>query len=98
MKLPHFLLLVFAVGVANGYWAVFATTAAEQFGTNLRATVATTAPNFVRGSLVAIELAWSGLKGDLGRAPAAAVVGAVCLVIAAVALSRLQKSFGKGLD
>jgi putative MFS transporter len=93
-----FLLLVFAVGVANGYWAVFATTAAEQFGTNLRATVATTAPNFVRGSLVAIELAWSGLKGDLGRAPAAAVVGAVCLVIAAFALSRLQESFGKGLD
>ena len=93
-----FLLLVFAVGVANGYWAVFATTAAEQFGTNLRATVATTAPNFVRGSLVAIEFAWSGLKGDLGRAPAAAVVGAVCLLIAAVALSRLQESFGKGLD
>lgn len=93
-----FLLVVFGVGFANGYWAVFATTAAEQFGTNLRATVATTAPNFVRGSLVLIELAWSGLKGSMGRVEAAAAVGAVCLVIAAVALSQLRESFGKGLD
>ncbi len=40
-----------AIGLSTGYWAVFVTAAAEQFGTNLRATVATTTPNFVRGSL-----------------------------------------------
>ncbi|MDP2893481.1 MAG: MFS transporter, partial [Sulfurimonas sp.] len=45
---------VFFLGVFCGYWALFITMAAEQFGTNIRATVATTVPNFVRGSVVPI--------------------------------------------
>ena len=90
--------LLFAVGLANGYWAVFATTAAEQFGTNLRATVATTAPNFVRGSLVLIEPAYRALKVDHGRIHAAAAVGAVCLLLAFAAAWRLEESYGKDLD
>src|SRR5208337_3431942 len=44
------------LGFASGYWAIFVTVAAEQFGTNLRATVATTVPNFVRGMVVPITL------------------------------------------
>ncbi|MCE1227370.1 MAG: MFS transporter, partial [Geobacteraceae bacterium] len=40
------------LGFGIGYWAIFVTIAAEQFGTNLRATVATTVPNFVRGMTV----------------------------------------------
>ena len=47
--------IIFGSGPRSGYWAVFATIAAEQFGTNLRATVATTVPNFVRGSLIPIS-------------------------------------------
>jgi MFS family permease len=90
--------LLFAIGLANGYWAVFATTAAEQFGTNLRATVATTAPNFVRGSLVAIEPLYKLLREAHGRIGAAAMVGAVCLVVALAAAWRLEESFGKDLD
>lgn len=90
--------LLFAVGVANGYWAVFATTAAEQFGTNLRATVATTAPNFVRGSLVVIEPLYKALRVDHGRVGAAAVVGAICLLVALVATWRLEESYGSDLD
>jgi MFS family permease len=43
-----------ALGFAAGYWAVFVTVAAEQFGTNLRATATTTVPNFVRGAVVPI--------------------------------------------
>lgn len=77
--------LLFAIGLANGYWAVFATTAAEQFGTNLRATVATTAPNFVRGSLMVIEPLYKLLREAHGRIGAAALVGAVCLVVALAA-------------
>jgi len=42
------------MGFGNGFWTVFVTIAAENFGTNLRATVATTVPNFSRGSLVPI--------------------------------------------
>ena len=90
--------VLFLVGTANGYWAVFATTAAEQFGTNLRATVATTVPNFVRGSLIAVEWAWKSLKLDLGRVEAAAWVGGVCLLVAIVAVVVMRESFDKELD
>lgn len=40
------------MGIGIGYWAMFVTIGAEQFGTNLRATVATTIPNMVRGTVV----------------------------------------------
>src|SRR5690606_37493323 len=66
------------LGIANGYWAVFVTVAAEQFGTNLRATTATTAPNFVRGSLVFVSLGYAALDATLGSKPlAAALVGVI---------------------
>ena len=61
------------LGVATGYWAVFVTVASEQFGTNIRATVTTTAPNFVRGSLVPVTLAFEALRGPLGVTGAALV-------------------------
>ncbi|MFU8797909.1 MAG: MFS transporter, partial [Gammaproteobacteria bacterium] len=52
-KTPRYMYLMCGlIGFAGGYWALFVTMAAEQFGTNLRATVTTTAPNFVRGSVV----------------------------------------------
>lgn len=97
-SLDEFKVALLLVGIGGGYWAVFATNAAEQFGTNLRATVATTAPNFVRGSLVGIELSWAALKPGMGRVGAAAVVGAVCIVIAAIATWHLRESYHKDLD
>ncbi|MCX6131140.1 MAG: MFS transporter, partial [Proteobacteria bacterium] len=48
--------LCFILGVTAGYWAVLITVAAEQFGTNIRATVTTTIPNFIRGLLVPLTL------------------------------------------
>ena len=44
------------LGFSNGYWAIFVTMGAEQFGTNLRATAATTIPNMVRGALPLMNL------------------------------------------
>lgn len=91
--------LLLCVGLANGYWAVFATTAAEQFGTNLRATVAITAPNFVRGTLALIDPIWRALSAQgLGPVRAAAWVGAACLVLAFVATAALRDSFHRDLD
>jgi hypothetical protein len=87
-----------ALGVAIGYWAVFATVAAEQFGTNLRATVATAVPNLVRGAVVPLTLSFKALKADGGPAHAARVVGAVALALAFLALWRLRESYGKELD
>lgn len=86
------------LGVATGYWAVFVTMASEQFGTNLRATVTTTAPNFVRGATVPATLAFKHLKPLLGVPQAALAVGAVALVIAALALRGLQDTFHRDLD
>jgi len=91
------LLLVLGFGI--GYWAVFVTIAAEQFGTNLRATAATTAPNFVRWAGAAgSALAWKYFEPSLGTWQSAALVGGVVLVIAVVACLALRETFGVSLD
>jgi hypothetical protein len=72
--------------------------ASEQFGTNLRATVTTTVPNFVRGAVVPITLAFEALTGRLGLPGAALAVGAVCTALALVALALLPERFDADLD
>ncbi len=89
---------VLLLGIANGYWAVFVTVAAEQFGTNLRATATTTAPNFVRGSVVPMNLAFLALKPSLGVVGAALAVGTVVVVVAFVAILGIEETFGKPMD
>jgi MFS family permease len=91
------------LGVGVGYWAVFVTTAAEQFGTNLRATAATTIPNVVRGSLVpailafrALRLEWQHNNHELRLA--ATVVGVAVLALAFVGWLFLRETYGKDLD
>jgi len=91
--------LCFGLGVAIGYWAVFVTIAAEQFGTNLRSTVTTSVPNFVRGSVPLLTGAFLGLRRmGLSMVTSAAVVGSVTLVVALGALWGLEETFGKELD
>jgi len=98
MNSQEFIWLVLFLGFASGYWATFVTIASEQFGTNLRATVTTTVPNFVRGSLVLATLSFTALKGSLGIINSALVVGFVSLAIALFALYQLKETFGKDLD
>jgi MFS transporter, putative metabolite:H+ symporter len=86
------------VGVATGYWAVFVTTASEQFGTNLRATVTTTAPNFVRGAVVPMTFAYAALRPSLGVVGGAVAIGAVVLALALLALRGLRETYGVDLD
>ncbi len=90
--------IIFFLGLGIGYWALFVTIAAEQFGTNIRSTVATTVPNFVRASLVPITLSFGLLKDAVGMIPSALIVGVVCLAIAAWALAGLEETHGKDLD
>ncbi len=87
-----------ALGFAVGYWAVFVTNASEQFGTNMRATVTTSVPNFVRGSLVPVSLAFQGLRPHIGVVQSALVVGMTTLFVAFYSLSQLSETFGKNLD
>jgi putative MFS transporter len=86
------------LGFSCGYWAMFCTVAAEQFGTNLRATVATSTPNFVRGSLVLISTAFLALKPAFGIVHAGALVGAVVLSLAFLGLWMIRESYGISLD
>jgi MFS family permease len=87
-----------ASSIAGGYWAIFVITASEQFGTNLRATATTTAPNFVRGGLFAMNEAFKGLRGSLGVVGGAATVGAVVIALAFVGLYAVDETFGRDLD
>lgn len=93
-----FIWLSLFLGFASGYWATFVTIASEQFGTNLRATVTTTVPNFVRGSLVIILIAFQFFKDEFGILQGAMIVGFICLAISLVALSQLKETFSKDLD
>jgi MFS transporter, putative metabolite:H+ symporter len=97
-SLTTYYALLSVVGFTTGYWVLFVTTAAEQFGTNLRATVTTSAPNFVRATAIPITAVWMGLKPSLGVVPATALVGACCLALGGLALWRMPDSFGVELD
>lgn len=88
----------FFLGIANGYWAVFVTTAAEQFGTNIRATAATTAPNFVRGSLTLTTILFQLVRAETSFAIGAAVVGVIVMGLAFASLLGIDETYGKHLD
>jgi hypothetical protein len=97
------------LGFAAGYWAVFVTTSAEQFGTNLRATVATSVPNFVRGALAPALLLFrffaTGGLPEMGivyanrpLASSAVSVGVLTFATAILGWMFLRESFGKELE
>jgi putative MFS transporter len=94
----RFLWLCFFMGFGVGYWTLFVTIAAEQFGTNIRSTVATTVPNFVRGSLILINSGFVALKGSYGMINSGYIMMAILTVLALLALSQLQETFGKELN
>jgi MFS family permease len=89
--------LCFLIGAATGYWALFVTIASETFGTNIRATVTTTVPNFVRGATVPIVLSFKWMAGTIGDTNAALLIGAICLTLSLLSLLALPETFGRDL-
>ncbi len=90
-----------ALGFSTGFWAIFVTMGAEQFGTNLRATAATTIPNFVRGSLPLINLMFVGLfQHNIGWSfvKSAMVTGIIVMAITLVAAWFTEETFHKDLN
>lgn len=90
-----------ALGFSTGFWAIFVTMGAEQFGTNLRATAATTIPNMVRGSLPLINLMFKNwfqdtLKWSLVQS--AMVTGVIVMTVTLVAAWFTEETFHKDLD
>jgi MFS family permease len=91
-------LICMLLGFGTGFWAIFVTMAAEHFGTNLRATAATTVPNMVRGSLPLIIILFQTLKPSLGYINAAAATGIAVMVISTISVVMTEETFGKDLD
>ena len=94
----EFYWLCFALGFFAGYWAMFVTMSSEQFGTNLRATVTTTIPNFVRGAVIPISLVFKSFIPSLGLIGSALTVGLACLALAFLSNWSVEETFGKDLD
>ncbi len=86
------------LGLGTGYWAMFVTVAAEQFGTNLRATAATTIPNFVRGALVPMNMLFLSLKPSFGVIIAGFFVGILAYTIGFYSTLTIPETHGKDLD
>jgi len=94
----EYYLLCFFLGIGIGYWAIFVTVAAEQFGTNMRATVATSVPNFVRGAVVPTTLLFRYLEPQWGLIQSASIVGAICFTLAYISAYFLEETFDKDLN
>jgi MFS family permease len=94
----YFYFMCFLLGAATGYWALFVTVASEQFGTNIRATVTTTVPNFVRGAVIPITLSFKSIELIYGAVNSALIVGLVCIALAIIATLSLKESFSKDLN
>ncbi len=85
------------LGFATGFWAIFVTIAAEQFGTNLRATAATTVPNMVRGALPLIILLFKWLREQTSFTTGGIITGIIIMVITVIAAYFTKETFGKDL-
>ena len=94
----RFMMLVLVIGLGQGYWTVFLTMAAENFGTNIRATVATSVPNFVRSMVVPMSLWLNAIRGDMGLINGALLIGGVVFVVASISLASLRETYGTDIN
>ena len=88
----------FLLGVGAGYWALFVTIAAEQFGTNLRSTVATTVPNFIRGTVAPLTMLFKFMRAETSVIEGALWVGLLTFVIALIAITLVDETFSRDMN
>lgn len=93
-----FYLICAMLGFGTGFWALFVTMAAEQFGTNIRATVTTTVPNIVRGSLVFTTFIFDSLQHQYSFVKSGWLTGIIIMSIACIALYFTKETFHKEMD
>ena len=99
ITLETYYLYCFLLGASTGYWAIFVTIAAEQFGTNIRSTAANTIPNFVRGSVNLVMLFFTFLvSNQINDGISALIVGLTFIALAFFSIYKLKETFGKDLN
>ena len=86
------------LGLGTGYWAMFVTVAAEQFGTNIRSTATTTVPNMVRGLLPVMLIGFDFFKKDNGVITAAVIIGIVVFALAIYSTLTIEETHARDLD
>ena len=94
----HLYFIAAVLGLGIGYWAMFVTIGAEQFGTNLRATAATTIPNMVRGTVILMTTLFGFFKGSFTVIDAGALVGVICFIIGFYSILTIPETHGRDLD
>jgi len=99
--------LSFGMGVSVGFWVIFVTIAAEQFGTNIRSTVTTTVPNFVRGSLPILIILFKFIRHQFESVRgiqsdniiwAGMILAFFTIIVAFLALWKMKETFHEDLD
>lgn len=94
-----FYIVLLLLGIPmGGLWTIFVTAASEQFGTNLRATVTTSAPNFVRGATILITFLLGALSPAVGLWSAGVIIGVIFTVVAIISVFFIDETYGKDLD
>ena len=97
-SLTSFYAFFFLFGIGGGFWLILLTISAEQFGTNIRATVTTTVPNFIRGAFVIVSWLFGTLKMFMDFYYASITVGVICFGVALISINGLEETFGKDMD
>jgi MFS transporter, putative metabolite:H+ symporter len=97
-SLTAFYAVAFVLGFSSGYQVIYVTAAAESYGTNIRATVTTTVPNLVRGSVLILTYGFISLRPYLGIGRAAAAIAIATMLIVGLAFARFEETFHKDLD
>jgi MFS transporter, putative metabolite:H+ symporter len=98
---PTMYMICTAMGFSTGFWAIFVTMGAEQFGTNLRATAATTIPNMVRGSLPLLNILFKDIFQDKMHwdiVRSGIITGVIAVTIAIIAAYKTKETFHKDLN
>ena len=93
-----FYFILFLMGISQGYWGVFVTVASEQFGTNIRSTITTTVPNFVRGAAAIMTTLWQSMSASSNIMQAAIIIGGVVILLSFIATYLIEETFGKELN
>jgi MFS family permease len=87
------------LGFGTGFWAIFVTIGAEQFGTNLRATAATTIPNMVRGMLAVFILPlFRYMRSITDYVTGGWITAIIIMVIGTIAVIFIKETFHKDLN
>jgi MFS family permease len=86
------------LGLGTGYWAMFVTVAAEQFGTNIRSTATTTVPNMVRGLVPVMLLGFDFFKVDSGVIVSALIIGIIVFALGIYSTLTVDETHARDLD